>query len=130
MTQTTTPAAPAELMTTFAARLADGDADGLLELYEDSAVLEPRFGHVLRGHNEIRPALAELAALRPRLTYHGDLDVVVVGEIALVSNEWTLEADLPDGTVHTDGGTSADVLRRQADGKWKVLIDQPRGKAD
>jgi ketosteroid isomerase-like protein len=129
VTGTTAPATPAELMTTFAARLAGGDADGLLELYEDTAILEPRFGHVLRGHAEIRPALAELAALRPRLTYHGDLDVVVVDEIALVSNEWTLEADLPDGSARTDGGISADVLRRQADGTWRVLVDQPRGKA-
>ena len=41
---------------------------------------------------------------------------------------WTMVATLPDGTVMNEGGTSADVVRRQTDGTWKVLVDQPRGE--
>jgi hypothetical protein len=33
----------------------------------------------------------------------------------------------PDGGVHREAGVSADVLRRQPDGSWLILIDQPRG---
>lgn len=118
---------PAELMKLFTERAAIGDADGLLELYETEAVFEPQIGVVLRGSAEILPALAELAALRPRIEYTGEPDVVVVDDIALVSNEWVMEAELPDGSMLREGGLSADVLRRQADGTWLVLIDQPRG---
>ena len=56
---------PAQLMTLFAERASGGDADGLIALYEAGAVFEPQFGVVLRGLDEIRSALSELAALRP-----------------------------------------------------------------
>ena len=118
---------PAQLMTLFAARASSGDADGLIALYEPEAVFEPQFGVVLRGLDEIRSALTELAALRPRIGYVGEPDVVIVDDIAVVSNTWSMTAELPDGSTHREGGISADVLRRQPDGSWLVLIDQPRG---
>lgn len=118
---------PAVLMAMFAERAARGDAAGLVALYEPEAVFEPQIGVTLRGSAEIRPALAGLAALRPRIEYTGEPDVVVVDDIAIVSNSWAMEAELPDGSMHREGGLSADVLRRQADGTWLVLIDQTRG---
>ena len=118
---------PARLMALFAERAASGDTAGLVALYEPGAVFEPFLGVVLRGLDEIRPALTELAALRPHIEYDGDPDVVIVDDIAIVSNSWTMTAELPDGTRHREGGISADVLRRQPDGTWLVLIDQPRG---
>jgi uncharacterized protein (TIGR02246 family) len=118
---------PAQLMTLFAERAATGNAAGLVALYEPGAVFEPQLGVVLRGVDEIRPALTELAELRPRIEYAGHPDVVIVDDIAIVSNSWTMTAELPDGTTHLEGGVSADVLRRQIDGTWLVLIDQPRG---
>lgn len=118
---------PSRLMALFAERAAAGDAKGLLALYEPKGVFEPTLGRVLRGHQEIFSALAEFAAIRPRIEYTGDPDVVVVDDIAIVSNSWSLTAYLPDGSEHREGGLSADVLRRQSDGSWLVLIDQPRG---
>jgi uncharacterized protein (TIGR02246 family) len=118
---------PAQLMALFAERAASGNGPGLTALYETGAVFEPQIGVVLRGRNEIEPALTELAAMRPRIEYTGTPDVVIVDDIAIVSNSWTMTAQLPDGTQHRKGGISADVLRRQPDGSWLVLIDQPRG---
>lgn len=67
-----------------------------MALYEPEGVFEPQFGVVLRGTAEIMPALTELAALRPRIDYTGESDVVIVDDIAIVSNSWTLTAELPD----------------------------------
>ena len=86
---------PAQLMTLFAERASSGDADGLLALYEADAVFEPQFGVVLRGLDEIRSALTELAALRPRIGYVGNPDVVIVDDIAVVSNTWTHDCRTP-----------------------------------
>jgi len=122
-----TASSPAHLMRIFADRAAGGDAGGLLALYEPDAVFEPQLGVVLRGHGEIADAIEALAAMRPRIEYNGAADVVIVDGIALVSNAWTMSALLPDGSTHREGGVSADVLRRQVDGSWLVLIDQPRG---
>ncbi|WP_051809987.1 YybH family protein [Actinoplanes subtropicus] len=52
---------------------------------------------------------------------------VEAGDIATVLNAWTLEGTGPDGTPLRLTGTSADVLRRRADGTWGLLIDDPWG---
>ena len=46
---------------------------------------------------------------------------------ALVINKWILRGTQPNGTPITMSGQSADVLRRQQDGTWRVLIDDPWG---
>jgi uncharacterized protein (TIGR02246 family) len=127
MSGTTAASGPAHLMSLFAQRVGAGDVDGLLALYEPEAVFEPQLGTVLRGTEQIRPALTELAALTPRIDYTAEPDYVVVDDIAMVANTWTMTAQLPDGTIHREAGLSADVLRRQPDGSWLILIDQPRG---
>jgi ketosteroid isomerase-like protein len=48
------------------------------------------------------------------------------GGVALVVNRWSLRGQGPEGPVEM-GGRSADVLRRQGDGSWRVLIDDPWG---
>jgi ketosteroid isomerase-like protein len=51
--------------------------------------------------------------------------VLEAGDVALVVNDWTMAGTAPDGTPVVRDGRSADVLRRQPDGSWKVLIDRP-----
>jgi ketosteroid isomerase-like protein len=51
--------------------------------------------------------------------------VLISGDIALVQNDWTMTGTAPDGTVVSQGGRSADVVRRAADGSWRVVIDRP-----
>ncbi|MDY7103173.1 MAG: nuclear transport factor 2 family protein [Actinomycetota bacterium] len=118
---------PQRLMELFAQRAAAGDLDGLVELYEPDAVFQPQAGVTCTGHDEIRAALAELVAIRPRIEYRGVPDVLDTGEVALVSNDWVMTGEAPDGSVVREGGLSADVVRRRPDGTWRVLIDQPRG---
>jgi ketosteroid isomerase-like protein len=125
--QVTMPTTPEALMTAFAGFVQANDLDGLVGLYAADAVFQPSPGVELRG-NDIRSALAELLTLRPVITYRGDTDVVVCGDLALVSNDWTMSGEAPDGSAVREGGLSADVVRRRSDGSWEVLIDQPRGK--
>jgi ketosteroid isomerase-like protein len=51
--------------------------------------------------------------------------VFEVDNIALVHWSWTVSRS--DGSVME--GVSAEVLRRQADGSWKFLIDNSDGSA-
>jgi uncharacterized protein (TIGR02246 family) len=118
---------PANVMELFAERAAAGDLEGLMDLYEVDALMQPQFGVTLVGQEQIRMATAEFLQLQPRIAYSAAPDVLITGDLALVSNFWTMKASAPDGTEITDGGTSADVVRRQSDGSWKILIDQPRG---
>jgi ketosteroid isomerase-like protein len=54
---------------------------------------------------------------------------VEAGDVALVVNRWSLRGTEPDGAPVEMRGSSADVLRRQADGTWLVLVDDPWGGA-
>jgi ketosteroid isomerase-like protein len=53
------------------------------------------------------------------------VEVHEADDIALVIVDWELRGTAPDGTAVTHGGRSADVLRRQSDATWRVLIDHP-----
>ncbi|MFL5890399.1 MAG: YybH family protein [Solirubrobacteraceae bacterium] len=107
-------------------RLSAGDVDGAVALYEENATFAVRPDEVVRGGEAIRAALAQFAALEPRMEGQ-KVKVLEAGDTALVVNRWTLRGTTPDGQPLEMAGTSADVLRRQADGRWLVAIDDPWG---
>jgi uncharacterized protein (TIGR02246 family) len=115
---------PEALMRTFSACVNAGDLDGLVALYEPDAVFEPQPGIVVQGHAAIRDALEQLLSLGPTITAD-TVQVLVGGDVALVVNEWALTGTAPDGTTVRQGGRSADVVRRQPDGRWLVVVDKP-----
>jgi uncharacterized protein (TIGR02246 family) len=115
---------PAGLMRVFTDRIHAGDLDGLVALYEPAAVFEPRPGVVVEGREAIRQALGDLLALRPTMVAD-TVEVLQADDVALVVNEWTMTGTAPDGSEVRQGGRSADVVRRQPDGSWLVLVDKP-----
>jgi uncharacterized protein (TIGR02246 family) len=115
---------PQALMDTFTNLVHARDLDRLVALYEPSAVFEPQPGIVIRGRADIAAALADLLALRPRMITD-TFQVLETGDIALVVNEWTMTGVSPDGAEVRRGWRSADVLRRQPEGGWLVVVDRP-----
>ena len=115
---------PEALMRRFAECLNAGDLGGLVGLYEPSAVFEPQPGVVAHGRTAIRSALQNLLATRPTIVAEVS-QVLVAGDVALVVNEWALTGTAPDGTAVRQEGRSTDVVRRQPDGRWLVVIDKP-----
>jgi uncharacterized protein (TIGR02246 family) len=120
------PSAPEAVINRFAELIGAGDVEGALALYEKDAVFLPEPGRLERGREAIHAALASFAALSPMIT--GEIQrTVVAGETALVINAWTLAGTDPAGEPVRMAATSADVLRRRADGSWGILIDDPWG---
>jgi uncharacterized protein (TIGR02246 family) len=119
---------PEYVIEQFSHLLNGGDLDALVGLYEPDAAFVPQPGVVLRGRDAIRDALEGFVALSPTIT--GEIQgVVETGGVALVVNSWRLEGTGPDGSPVEMAGMSADVIRRQPDGSWRVLIDDPWGGA-
>lgn len=105
------------------------DLGGALDLFEPGAVfVDPGSGAEIRGTDAIRDVLEAVFRARPRLTV-GVPKVVVSGDIALVLSRWHREDTREDGTVSAVGGVAADVMRRQTDGSWRWVIDNPAGVA-
>jgi uncharacterized protein (TIGR02246 family) len=126
MPTATTPAAVVE---SFGDCLNAGDLDGALALYEPGAAFQAQPGvPPVQGTDAIREALTGFFALEP--TIHGEIvKVVEAGDVALVMNRWSLRGTQPDGVPLELAGTSADVVRRQPDGSWRVVVDDPWGGA-
>jgi len=103
-----------------------GDLDGAVALYEKDALLVPQPGQLARGAAEIRAALGGFVAMKARLESKAE-KVVEAGDVALYLGRWSLRGTGPDGKPLAMGGESTDVLRRQADGRWLVALDNPWG---
>jgi uncharacterized protein (TIGR02246 family) len=127
MTPTETRATtPQQVIEQFSHHLNGGDLDALVGLYEPDAAFVPEPGVAFQGRDAIRGALQGFLALNPTLT--GEIQKVVETDgIALVINRWRLEGTGPEGSRVEMSGVSADVVRRQPDDSWRVLIDDPWG---
>ena len=53
--------------------------------------------------------------------------VLQASDLALVTTEWSCSGTGPDGNPVNMAAKSADVLRRQPDGTWRFVIDNPWG---
>ncbi len=114
---------PGEASKIFENCFAAGDLDGLMDLYEPDAVFASPSG-TATGLDQIREVLQGYLSSNATITME-DSVAFTVGDLALVHWSWTMK--MPDGSSST-GGT-AEVLRRQADGLWKFVIDNPDGPA-
>jgi uncharacterized protein (TIGR02246 family) len=115
-----------ELHREFEAGFNSGDVNGLVELYEPNAVLIPETGRIAKGTAEIRTALESLLAARPSIRLDTAATFETADGIALLHGRWTLKAAGPDGPFEVSG-TSSEVARRQPDGRWLYLLDNPYG---
>lgn len=104
---------PNDLARFFVERANAGDVEGLVALYEPDAVLAFPPGNVAHGAEEIRSVYAELLATKPQFTLGDQQPALVNGDLAFTS------------TRLTTGGVTGEVARRQPDGTWRWLIDQP-----
>jgi uncharacterized protein (TIGR02246 family) len=102
------------------------DLEGLLALYEDTATLVPQPGASVSGTRALREALTGFLALAPERTYVETLAVVRAGDLALTRSHWGLTGKSPsDGAAITLEHYGVEIMRRQADGSWRFVVDDP-----
>ena len=105
-----------------------GDVETALTFYEPDATFVPAPGKAATGLPAIREVLNGFVALRPRLTIEVP-QVVESGDLALLCSRWTLKGTGPDGSPVDLAGQGAEVVRRQVDGTWRFVIDNPFASA-
>ncbi|MEV4647119.1 nuclear transport factor 2 family protein [Saccharopolyspora sp. NPDC049357] len=105
---------PEDLTRLFVERSNAGDAEGVAELYEPEAVMAYPPGETTVGREAIQALWEQVLANRPRFEPEPPLPTLISGDIALTATPPA------DGT-----GARAQVARRQPDGTWLRLLDQP-----
>ena len=119
---------PEEVAQLWAESLTAGNLEALVELYEPDATLVAQPGEVVTGVEAIREVLSALLAMEP--TFNLEVrKVLQTGDLALSFADWTLSGTGPEGEAIEMAAQTSDVLRRQADGTWCFVIDNPFGSA-
>ena len=116
---------PEELHQLFAACVNAHDVDALLALYEHDSTAADLEGHTILGTDNLRAFLFGFLSIVKQID-GGTRKVLISGDIALLSSTWQAVLAAPDGKIATVTGTSAEVARRQSDGAWRFLIDDPQ----
>ena len=128
MTETATPmvaTTPEETSQRFADAVNANDLDALMTMYEPGASSAISATESVSGLEAIRAALdAGVFALRPTMQL-SPIHATVSGEVALVIGDWSMTGTGPDGGALELKGRYADVVRRQADGRWLFIADNP-----
>ncbi len=105
---------PEDLTRLFVERSNAGDAEGVAALYEQDAVMAYPAGGQTVGRAAIQALWEKVLANRPHFDPEEPLPTLVSGDLALTS------------TPPSDGaGARAQVVRRQPDGSWLRVLDQP-----
>lgn len=104
---------PEDLSRLVLERLNASDVDGLIVLYEPDAVLALPDGGTAFGCAAIRKTYEQIVAGRPTFAPGRQIPTLRSGDLALTA------VRLPGG------GSTVEVARRQTDGTWLWVIDQP-----
>ena len=102
----------------------EGDLATVLSFYEDNAVVITEPCKSARGKEELKDffeGIMQAGSSARQVTTH----VIEADGIALFLSRWTRE--VKDASVPLRTFTATTVFRRQQDGGWKVLIDNPLG---
>ena len=103
-----------------------GDMEGILATFEPNGVLMSQPGMSAAGTPALREAFEQFIAINPKITVTGH-EIIQAGDIALHSSTWKMSGKTPDGHPIEQSGFSVVVLRKQADGRWMMVIDNPFG---
>lgn len=114
MTERESARTPEDITRLFVQFSNEQDADGVASLYEEHAVMAFPPGQFTVGRAAIRTLWATFLADAPHFEPELSLPTLVSGELAMTSTP-----------PRDDAGARAQVVRRQSDGRWLRVLDQP-----
>lgn len=112
-----------ELMNeTFVRAFNSRDIENLMQLYEPESILVDHAGEA-KGLAAIRAKLKTLLEVPGWIEGQNNF-CLPHGDLALLRADWRMIG--PDGQAMF-GGSSAEIVRRQADGRWLYVVDHASG---
>lgn len=115
-----------EVVKNMSAAMEQGNLEEALKAYEPGATLVAQPGMSVSGA-AFREAMNGYVSMKPKFEMPKH-EVVESGDIALHISPWTMEAvDPATGKTVRQSGLSLAVFRKQKNGKWLMVIDNPHG---
>ncbi len=104
-----------------------GDINAVMSCYEKNASVMFEPGQVVSDAELMKDMFQNSFHLKPHFTYSGH-EVFVQGNLAVHFAPWAMTGQTPDGAEVRQEGLSVAVLRKQEDGRWLMVIDNPHGQ--
>jgi ketosteroid isomerase-like protein len=116
------PKRPQDAHAALAAAYNTGDIDTVMNMYDVTGIIVPEPGKLCSGKSEFRQAVAAILSIK------GKMDIKTVyclqaGDIAVGRSEW----NITDGNDIKVSAKGIEVMKQQADGGWKIVIDHAFG---
>ncbi|MGH2962233.1 MAG: YybH family protein [Microbacterium sp.] len=120
-----TARAPEEIHALLEAAFKARDLDAYIDLYdEDAALIVPPEGERVSGKEAIRASVEATFALEP--DFRSEVVEKLEGaSIALTHARWSLAGTGEDGSPVEMSGRATMVSRRQPNGSWRIVLDNP-----
>ena len=123
------PSSPEDVPAHFDLAFNRSDVDAVLEVFDDAATMRMTNGQVIENDRpQLRAGLTHLLSMRPQIR-NEVRRVVRCDDVALVLIDWAVTVRDPEGKEHVDHGVATQVMKRQADGTWRLKISNPLGVA-
>jgi ketosteroid isomerase-like protein len=103
-----------------------GNISFLMRLYEKDACFAYKPGQTVNDLESIRQAFQSLIYMGAKLEAKPKR-VLKASDLALLITEWSINGNEPDGKLINLTGRGTVVLRRQSDGTWLIVIENPWG---
>lgn len=103
------------------------DITKVLSCYEPDATIVFEPGKPIAGMDLFKEAFLQAFTINPVYQFKGH-EVFITGDIATHFTPWKMSGTLPDGTLIEQSGLSIAVLKKQKDGTWLILFDNPHGQ--
>ena len=109
----------------FQEAMNEADLDKAMSLYDENAVFvqEPGKPPII-GLGNIRAVLEEFQAIKPKLKVE-IMQFVEADDVAFFTLKWNITGISPEGEEINMSSYDGNVVKRQADGSWKTIIDNP-----
>ncbi len=106
----------------LAAAFNTGDVSTVLRMYDVSGVMVPEPGKAVTGQAQWEEAIRGILSIKGKMTIK-TVYCYEAGDVAVGRSEWSI-ADGNDVKISAKG---IELMRRQSDGTWKIVVDHAFG---
>jgi uncharacterized protein (TIGR02246 family) len=116
------PKTPQDAHATLAAAFNTGDVNTVLNMYDVTGIIVPEPGKPVSGKTEFKQAIEAILSIKGKMEIK-TVYCLQTGDIAVGRSEW----NITDGNDIKVSAKGIEVMKRQADGTWKIIVDHAFG---
>ena len=116
------PKTPQDAHASLAAAFNTGDVNTVLNMYDVTGIIVPEPGKPVSGQAEFKQAIEAILSIKGKMEIK-TVYCLQTGDIAVGRSEW----NITDGNDIKVSAKGIEVMKRQADGTWKIIVDHAFG---